>query len=106
MGPNNDESPVLYMNGEPIGKLASMPEITSAESTEERYILGVDLANGSDVTASFKLPHMSRKRFVSNLIKLGYSKKEAKKIAWSVHKEGHCYASTYAIYTIGRFGLN
>lgn len=102
----NDNSPILYMDGNPIAKIASMPEVTSAESTEERYILGIDLAKCYDFTASVKLPHMSRKSFVSKLMKLGYSKKEAKKIAWGVHKEKHCYASTYAIYTIGRFGLN
>lgn len=103
----NDNSPILYMDGKPIGKLTSMPEIASnPKSTEEPYILGIDLAKCYDFTASFKLPHMSRKSFVSKLMKLGYSKKEAKKIAWGVHKEKHCYASTYAIYAIGRCGLN
>lgn len=108
MGPNDNlPEMIAYINGTPLGKMTSaLLELTSDIEPISPKVLGFDLANGSDFTASFKLSHMSRKSFVSNLIKLGYSKKEAKKIAWSVHKEGHCYASTYAIYTIGRFGLN
>lgn len=105
----NDNLPemIAYINGTPLGKMTSaLLELTSDIEPISPKVLGFDLANGSDFTASFKLPHMSRKSFISKLMTLGYSKKEAKKIAWGVHKEKHCYASTYAIYAIGKCGLN
>ena len=109
MGPEDNEILALYSNGTLIGKAVSIAESNSGiEPIEENYILGIDAAKGLDFTGTFDLtlPHMNRKKFVSNLIKLGFSKKEAKKIAWKTNKGKTSYAYSYILHKLTKGDLD
>lgn len=90
MGPENEQKTVLYMNGQSLGPFEGLQTVTFEpnEVDEKMRFLGVDFAQGGDFTATFtpKFPHVSRKRFVRNLVKAGCPKKKAKKIAWKAKK--------------------
>lgn len=74
---------ILYMNGEPIGWLDEIREVTfnqDESSDGENRLLRL-----SDMSMTFsgkiKYPHMSRKRFVKALVSRGVTKKRAKRMA-------------------------
>ena len=109
MGPEETKDPILFMNGIELGPISEIRTINETpvafDENHERYI-GVDLSNGQDFTftGSFtpKYPHISRKQFIHRLQKLGYSKKEAKRIAWETQKNKRTsYGFIILLYTVG-----
>lgn len=66
---------VLYLDGKPL-RLTEMPEITFDSSIDGKDIIGAFSCDRScSFTATFRYSKMSRKRFVRNLMKQGYSKR-------------------------------
>ena len=77
-----DKSSVLYYNGRPFN-ISEMPPITFDSCVDSGDIIGTFSQNRDcSFTATFKHLKISRKKFVHNLIKQGYSKKAAKQLAW------------------------
>lgn len=71
-----DKSSVLYYNGRPLLNISEMPPITFDSCVDGGDIIGTFPQNRNcSFTATFKHLKMSRKKFVHNLIKQGYSKK-------------------------------
>lgn len=98
MEAENGQKTILYMNGNFLGPIKDVQITTlKPESSDESRFLGIDLAQGGDFTGTFtlKLPHVSRKRFVRNLVKAGCPKKKAKEIAWRV-RTSYSYANFLA----------
>lgn len=89
---------LFYANGLSIGTIEDIQTTTlEPASSDEQKFLGVDLAQGCDFTAIFtpKFLHVSRKRFIRNLVKAGCPKKKAKEIAWQV-RTSYGYANFLA----------
>lgn len=82
---------VLYLDGKPLC-LAEMPEITFGSYTDGKDMIGTFSRDRScSFIVTFKHSKMSRKKFVRNLIKQGYSKKAAKWLAWYCHRKRISY---------------
>lgn len=108
MGPEETKEAVLFVNGERLGPISEIKTITETpivpDSEESSRVMGIDLAHGQDFTVSFtpKWPHVSRKEFIRRLQKLGYSKKQAKKIAWETQQNKKTsYGHTFFLYSVG-----
>ena len=70
-----DKSSVLYYNGRPLLNISEMPPITFDSCVDGGDIIGTFPQNRNcSFAATFKHLKMSRKKFVHNLIKQGYSK--------------------------------
>lgn len=97
MEPKEIKEAVLYLNGEEIGPIQDIQEtsLASTDGIDECWKLGIDWTHGQDHTVTFSLrldlPYVNRKRFVRHLQKYGYSKKQAKKIAWKCHAVKYSY---------------
>lgn len=76
MGKN---SGILYLDGKPLC-MAGMPEITFEPNKDNTHSFSV--CENCSISGTFTYLRMSRKKFIRNLIKQGYSKKNAKWIAW------------------------
>lgn len=70
---------ISYLDGKPL-YMAEMPEITFEPNKDS--IQSFSLCKEYSITGTFTYLRMSRKKFIRNLIKQGYSKKNAKWIAW------------------------
>lgn len=77
---------ILYLDGKPLC-LAEMPEITLGSIDTESSIRSFSNCRSCSMTGTFIYSKMSRKRFVHNLIKLGYSKKDAKQLSWYCNRK-------------------
>jgi hypothetical protein len=95
----------FFANGKPIGPIkASLEPTFTLDSEGNMKFLSIDLVQDREYTVSFtpKFPHTNRKTFIRRLQKLGYSKKEAKKIAWKTQKNKHTsYSYTIFLYSVG-----
>lgn len=97
-----DKSGVLYLNGKPLFNVTKMPEITFDSYIDGGDIIGTFPEGMScSFTGTFKRAKMSRKKFVRNLIKQGYSKKSAKWLAWYCCRKKISYGSANDLIALG-----
>lgn len=96
-----DKSSVLYLDGRSLLNISEMPPITF-DSYIDRDIIGTFPQNRNcSFTATFKHLKMSRKKFVHNLIKQGYSKKVAKQLAWYCNGKRIPYGAANDLIALG-----
>ena len=96
-----DKSSVLYYNGRPFN-MSEMPPITFDSCVDSGDIIGTFSQNRDcSFTATFKHLKISRKKFVHNLIKQGYSKKAAKQLAWYCHGKRISYGVANILIALG-----
>lgn len=99
-----DNSGILFVNGEPIFNITKMPEITFDSKIDNENIIGTFPHDRScSFTGIIKHAKMSRKKFVHNLIKQGHSKKSAKNLAWYCHKKRIPYINASDLMSLGLF---
>lgn len=92
---------VLYLNGKQLC-LAEMPEITFDSYMNGKEIIGAFSHDRScSFTVTFKYAKISRKRFVRNLMKQGYSKKDAKWLSWYCNKKRISYSKANTLIALG-----
>ena len=97
-----DKSSVLYYNGRPLLNISEMPPITFDSCVDLGGILIIKQKNRNcSFTATFKHLKMSRKKFVHNLIKQGYSKKMAKQLAWYCNGKRIPYGAANNLIALG-----
>lgn len=97
-----DKSGVLYLDGKPFHNVAQMPEITFDSYVDGKDVIGTFPQDRSySFTATFKHSKMSRKKFVRNLMKQGYTKKTAKWIAWYCRKKRIPYRNANNLMALG-----
>lgn len=97
-----DKSGVLYLNGKPFLNVTQMPEITFDSYVGSKDVIGTFPQDKNySFTATFKHSKMSRKRFVRNLMKRGYSKKTAKWIAWYCRRKKIPYGNANNLIALG-----
>lgn len=97
-----DKTGVLYLNGKPLLNVTKMPEITFDSYIDGRDIIGTfPQDRNCSFTATFKPSKMSRKRFVRNLMKQGYSKKVAKWLSWYCNKKKIPYSRSNTLIALG-----
>lgn len=97
-----DKSSVLYLNGRPLLNISEMPPITFDSCVDGSDIIGTFPQNRNcSFTATFKHLKMSRKKFVHNLIKQGYSKKVAKQLAWYCNGKRISYGAANDLIALG-----
>lgn len=105
MGSLRLESPVLYMAGKELGPIKDIQEIMPATDAMSMHHLGeIDFSQDRELSATFtpRVPCLNRKQFIRLIQKLGYSKKQAKKIAWETQKSKKMsYSYTGFLYTLG-----
>lgn len=77
MGEKSEGAVTLYMDGQPLGDLKEIPELTAPEDSDyEPFTL--DLNKPTTITGTLILPSCkTRKRFVKLVMARGYSKREA-----------------------------
>ena len=96
-----DKSSVLYYNGRPFN-MSEMPPITFDSCVDSGDIIGTFSQNRDcSFTATFKHLKISRKKFVHNLIKQGYSKKAAKQLAWYCNGKRISYGVANILIALG-----
>lgn len=95
MGKN---SGILYLDGKPLC-MAEMPEITFESNKDDTYLFSA--CKNYSITGTFTHLRMSRKKFIRNLIKQGYSKKNAKWIAWYCCKKRITYSRANILISFG-----
>ena len=96
-----DKSSVLYYNGRPLN-ISEMPPITFDSCVDSGDIIGTFSQNRDcSFTATFKHLKISRKKFVHNLIKQGYSKKAAKQLAWYCNGKRISYGVANILIALG-----
>jgi len=97
-----DKSSVLYYNGRPLLNISEMPPITFDSCVDGGDIIGTFPQNRNcSFAATFKHLKMSRKKFVHNLIKQGYSKKVAKQLAWYCNGKRIPYGAANNLIALG-----
>ena len=92
---------ILYFNGTPVN-LSELPEITfdsnvESENTERSF----SPCQSFSATINPIYPKMSRKKFIRNLVNRGYSKKDAKWLAWYCHDKKIPYGRADSLITFG-----
>lgn len=93
-------SGILYLDGKALC-MAEMPEITFEPNKDDTYLFSA--CKNHSITGTFTYLRMRRKKFIRNLIKQGYSKKNAKWIAWYCCKKRIPYSKAN---TLIYFGLS
>ena len=101
MGPER-ENMMLFMNGKAIGTINDI-QMTTIESDTEPSMAGINLSKNRDFTATLRarFPHITRKHFIRNMRKLGYSKTQAKQMAWDTQKKKLSYSYANFLYMFG-----
>ncbi len=99
MGENKNG--VLYLNGVSVN-LTELPEITfdsnvGSKNTERSF----SQCQNYSVTLKAIYPKMSRKKFIRSLINRGYSKKDAKWLAWYCHDKKIPYGRADSLIAFG-----
>lgn len=99
MGEEKKEPTMLYMDGKPIGKVIYDPKTELVPDSAKGYEMtenGVfaSVSPDTEFSCSFRaqFPHVSRKQFITELEKIGYSRKQAKMLAWEIHNRHGSYA--------------
>lgn len=92
---------ILYLDEKPLC-LAELPEIIFDSSMNKENIIGT-FSNNKNCSFTVRLKHskMSRKAFIRNLIKQGYSKKTAKWLAWYCHGKRIPYGNANDLIALG-----
>ena len=94
------DNSILYLDGKPLC-VTEMPKITFEPNKDNTYSFSA--CETCSITGTFIYLRISRKKFVRNLIKQGYSKKNAKWIAWYCCKKRIPYSKAN---TLIYFGLS
>lgn len=96
------KSSVLYLNGRPLLNISEMPSITFDSDVDTGDIIGsFSQDKNYSFTATFKHLKISRKKFVHNLMKQGYSKKAAKQLAWYCNRKRISYGAANNLIALG-----
>lgn len=97
-----NKSSVLHLNSRPLLDICEIPPITFDSYVDSADIIGTFPQNRNcSFTATFKHLKMSRKKFVNNLIKQGYSKKAAKQLAWYCKEKMIPYGAANDLIALG-----
>lgn len=104
MGEEMRDDVVVYMNGEPFWPLSAETELVPDLSKEElsnQIVAEIppDVEFSCSVRARF--PHVTRKQFIAQLEKAGYSRKQAKDLAWDVQKRHGTYSKAAFFLKLG-----
>lgn len=92
---------ILYFNGTPVN-LSELPEITFDSNVEpENIVRSFSRCRSFSVTVKPIYPKMSRKRFIRSLMNRGYTKKNAKWLAWYCHGKKIPYGKADSLITLG-----
>lgn len=96
------KSGALYLNGRLLLNVVEMPEITFDSYVDNGDIIDTFSHDRScSFTATFRCSKISRKKFVHNLIKQGYSKKSAKWLAWHCNRNKISYGNANKLIALG-----
>ena len=86
IGDNNgiENAYMVDADGNIIGKVGNIETVTMAVMDEDVQPIAIQRDFNFGFTAKWKSDKTSRKAFCRELVKLGYTKNEAKKVAWTV----------------------
>lgn len=99
MGENKNIS-MLFLDGNPLCNTTSKITIDSLDEPENGLRIFKPLKEVS-ISGRFRFCKMSRKKFIRCLRKLGYSKKQAKHIAWYHNNKKISYGKAYDLILFG-----
>lgn len=91
---------VLYLNGKPLC-LSELPEITFDSMNVKNNTRSFSQCQSYTTTLKPFYSKISRKRFVRSLINRGYSKKNAKWLAWYCCSKRISYGKAYSLIILG-----
>lgn len=91
---------IFYLNGEQFC-LAEMPEITFGSVNTQDDVRTISRSQSYSVTVKAIYPKMSRKKFIRSLVNRGYSKKDAKWLAWYCHDKKIPYGRADSLIAFG-----
>lgn len=98
---NSENKNILYFNGKPLC-ITDMPEVTfDYDAAKESNVRTLSRNRSFSVTMKPIYPKISRKKFIRNLINQGYSKKNAKWLAWYCRGKRIPYGKAYSLIILG-----